>query len=67
MIDLAAMRNGPPPPDVPRKQIKTYLSEAARLRLYAAAGVAGVPMYRLLEELIFQHLPVVRFTEDERG
>lgn len=43
-----------------RSQYKTYLTEAARIRLELAAAYAGVPMSLLMERLILEELPAVQ-------
>lgn len=49
-IDLEAMRSTHGG-SVPREQVKTYLSPAARARVKAAAYYVGCHEYEILEEL----------------
>ena len=57
MIDLEAMRLRDA--DIPRTQVKTFLTEEARARVKAAAAFTGRPEYTIIEAAIMAAVPEV--------
>ena len=57
MIDREAMRLRDA--DIPRVQVKTFLTEEARVRVKAAAAFTGRPEYAIIEAAIMAAVPEV--------
>ncbi len=58
MIDLNAMRL--PEADLPREQVKTFLTPSARAIVKAAAAFTGRPEYVIIEAAILASVPDMR-------
>ncbi len=58
MIDLDAMRLRDA--QVPREQVKTFLTQEARARVKAAAAYTGRPEYTIIEAAILAAVPEVK-------
>ena len=58
MIDLDAMRLRDA--QVPREQVKTFLTQEARTRVKAAAAYTGRPEYTIIEAAILAAVPEVK-------
>lgn len=58
MIDLDAMRLRDA--EMPREQVKTFLTPEARARVKAAAQYTGRPEYAIIEAAILAAVPEVK-------
>jgi hypothetical protein len=56
MLDLTSMK-ATVKDETEKSQVKTFLSDAARRRMRAAAEFVGVPQHAILERLIIDFLP----------